>query len=93
MADSRRRCVVCRSSSSPQELLRFTVVQGALVLDQGTKGVGRGAYVHQKLECLSRMGESGLWERALNLQKGRLNAVALRELVVQLQRKLVQGKF
>jgi predicted RNA-binding protein YlxR (DUF448 family) len=90
LADSRRRCVVCRCSSPLRELLRCTEVQGAIVLDQVHKGVGRGAYVHSKLECLSRMGEARLWEHALRLQKGSLNGLALRELVVQLQRMVVQ---
>jgi predicted RNA-binding protein YlxR (DUF448 family) len=41
---------------------------------------GRGAYVHQKLECLSKFSQSARWERSLRLTSGTLKAAQVSDL-------------
>ena len=45
---------------------------------------GRGAYVHQEVECLSKMAQAGRWERAFRQTAGSVAPAELRQVVSHL---------
>ena len=53
---------------------------GEIVWDQEQGRPGRGAYLHPELQCLSRLANPRLWERALRVPKGVIGAEKLQEL-------------
>jgi predicted RNA-binding protein YlxR (DUF448 family) len=72
---SERTCCVCRSKEGKEELARLVFADGALVWDRNFSAPGRGAYVHQNLECLSKLSQIARWERSLRLPSGTLKTV------------------
>jgi predicted RNA-binding protein YlxR (DUF448 family) len=77
---SERTCCVCRSKGGKDELARLTFVGGMLFWDRDLSAPGRGAYVHQKPECLSKFSQSARWERSLRLTSGTLKAAQVSDL-------------
>jgi predicted RNA-binding protein YlxR (DUF448 family) len=59
------------------ELLRVAVVDGALVLDLRRRMMGRGAWIHPDLDCLSKAERRRAFPRALRVP-GPLDAGAVR---------------
>ena len=57
-----RMCVVCRGIAPKDELLRLRVVDRVLVADELQRG--RGCYVHETVECLSKLKDRGRIEHA-----------------------------
>lgn len=69
MAKKMRRCLGCRVSSEKELLLRFVVSRDSeLILDKFHDHGGRGAYLHDKLECRLRALKVEVWKRALRVQ-------------------------
>lgn len=65
-----RMCVVCRGIAPKDELLRLRVVDRVLVADELQRG--RGCYVHETVECLSKLKDRGRIEHAFRAgQTGR----------------------
>jgi predicted RNA-binding protein YlxR (DUF448 family) len=85
-----RTCIICRSVAEKWTLLRFSAKGSALVVDREQANPGRGAYVHEQVNCLSRMGQPARWERALKLGEKALEpttVIALgRELLSEAQK-------
>jgi predicted RNA-binding protein YlxR (DUF448 family) len=63
-----RTCLFCRKCSPKGELLRFVWDGSKIVWDQDHRLPGRGGYCHQRVECLSRLGEMAAWSRALKVE-------------------------
>src|SRR5258706_14587201 len=56
-----RTCVGCRTSGSPQDMLRLVVgPDGEVVPDLGGGAFGRGAWVHPRVSCVTDAVRSGL---------------------------------
>ena len=49
-----RTCIGCRQLAPQQELLRVVLHGNSVVPDQDRKLDGRGAYLHQNIECVDR---------------------------------------
>ena len=60
-----RRCVGCRRSDSPENLVRVVSEAGRASVGMAQPLPGRGAYVHRNPECVERSLISGVWARAL----------------------------
>jgi predicted RNA-binding protein YlxR (DUF448 family) len=86
---SERTCCVCRSKGGKQELARLVFFEGGLVWDELQRAPGRGAYVHLKPDCLSKMGQAVRWERALRLTAGALRSTQFGELTRSMLGKVV----
>lgn len=84
-----RRCVCCHKSADKYSLWRFVVnEEGRLLWDQRYDMQGRGAYIHPEARCLSRFGDCKKWARALRVSGSELDAVALKQLKVLLDKFL-----
>lgn len=77
--EPQRRCISCRLSSPRSTLLRFVYDGDQVVWDTAGRAQGRGAYVHRREMCWSKMRDTRMWNRAFRLQS---NAVDARSLVV-----------
>lgn len=75
MKRSERTCCVCRSKGGKSELARLVLVEGSLVWDKQQCASGRGAYIHLRPDCLSKMAQVSRWERALKLPAGTLKPI------------------
>lgn len=62
-----RTCLFCRRSSPKKELLRFVWDGLKIVWDRHQDRPGRGGYCHRRVECLTRLTEMALWNRALKV--------------------------
>lgn len=93
MKRSERTCCVCRSKGGKDELARLVFFEGGLMWDELQRAPGRGAYVHLNADCLSKMGQTARWERALRLTAGTLRDAQFSELARLMLRKIVsQGE-
>lgn len=91
---SERTCVVCRRrepllnpKKTGQELLLYRLVahNGEVVVEQGEQRlVGRGAYVHRRIECLVKLLQAGRLTRALRIGDGSYKPQQVREVVQML---------
>lgn len=59
-----------------------------LVVDYDQRLPGRGGYVHLAIECLSKMGQPGRWERALRLKGASLEASQVSRVVLDLMTRV-----
>ncbi len=64
--------------------MRLVYFEGSLVWDEQQRAEGRGAYVHRTPECLSKMGQTARWERALRLSSGSISSIEVGALSKQL---------
>lgn len=78
-----RRCVVCRESTRRDALLRIARDCDNIVIDRENRLPGRGAYVHRKLECLSRLTDSGRIAYALRMERSQIKPTELAALRAQ----------
>jgi hypothetical protein len=83
-----RTCIICRSKGDKRSLVRIVYRNGALEVEERTSLPGRGAYVHPSIDCVSKMGNSARWEKALGLQVGSLDREQLRKIVEGLLTRL-----
>ncbi|HLW69629.1 MAG TPA: YlxR family protein [Candidatus Binataceae bacterium] len=61
-----RSCLGCNSRDLQSTLVRVTIVDGALVLDEPRERGGRGGYLHRDAGCLQKFVRSRVKEfRAL----------------------------
>ncbi len=84
MVPSERTCVVCRSKGAKSSLARLVLSGNALVWDTEHALPGRGAYVHMKPECLSKMTQPARWERALRAPSEAVEVASLRKVAAEL---------
>ena len=84
MVESERTCCICRSKGAKHSLLRLVAHNRSLVVDYQQRMLGRGAYVHRSVECVSRSGQVARWERALRLDGGSLDARQVSGVVMEL---------
>jgi len=63
------------------------VVGGELAVDDFQRLPGRGAYIHPFVACLSRMGDSKRWERALRVGNPGLERAQVSRLAMELMRR------
>jgi predicted RNA-binding protein YlxR (DUF448 family) len=63
---------VCRGRADKAELTRLVCSAGVLQVDREGRAVGRGAYVHATVACLTKGAQAARWERALRLPPGAL---------------------
>ena len=75
-----RTCLFCRLSAKKNELLRLVFKAGVVVSDENAKGGGRGAYVHRRPECLRQLVQVGKLAKALKIEVGKVDVVALKAL-------------
>lgn len=59
-----RRCVACRESKSPEELMRFTFNDGHLLPDINGKAEGRGYYLCRDSVCVDAAVKRKAFNRA-----------------------------
>lgn len=78
-----RTCVGCRARAPRSSLLRVVAVDSALVIDEGAKLPGRGAWVHETFECVDAAIRRRAFVRALRVS-GPLDTQTIEE---HLQRK------
>jgi predicted RNA-binding protein YlxR (DUF448 family) len=64
--------------------VRLVYFEGILVWDERQRAEGRGAYLHRNPECISKMGQTARWERALRLSPGSISSVQVSDLCKQL---------
>lgn len=62
--------------------------EGELAVDYEQRLPGRGGYVHLAIECLSKMGQPGRWERALRLKGASLEASQVSRVVMELMARV-----
>lgn len=74
-----RTCLFCRKGSPKGELLRFVWDGSKIVWDQHHRLPGRGGYCHQRVGCLTRLGEMGAWNKALKVEGVSLTLEHLKE--------------
>ena len=75
---------MCRSKSDKRSLARLVNVAGRLVWDEHQRLPGRGGYVHLSPQCVSKMGQSGRWEKLFRLKPDSLSAAQVSEVARQL---------
>ena len=59
-----RTCIVCRNTMNQQDLLRISRIEGEYILDKTHKLGGRGAYVCNNTDCIEKMMNKRLLNRA-----------------------------
>ena len=73
-----RRCIACYTSLPQDEMLRFTLVDGKILFDDGVKNDGRGYYICNTNECL----ELAIKKKAFNrICKTNVDPDTIREVV------------
>ena len=66
--EPRRTCVACRQVRGKRELVRLVrLEEGIVVVDEGGKALGRGAYVCRDAGCATRLVKSGRLGQAFRL--------------------------
>ena len=51
-----RKCIACREHADKSEMLRFVKQKdGSIVLDESKKADGRGVWVHDSVECKTKV--------------------------------------
>jgi predicted RNA-binding protein YlxR (DUF448 family) len=65
--EPRRTCVGCREEGVKRELVRLVRAPGGeVIVDEGGRAPGRGAYLHRRPECIELARKRGGLNRALN---------------------------
>ncbi len=59
-------CVVCRTHTTPDNLIRIVCRNGEISVDRTGKVDGRGAYICQTLQCAQTCKKRGSLNRAFN---------------------------
>ena len=77
--------MVCRKSASKAELFRFVVQDGCLVWDKRHSLAGRGAYLHARLDCWTKMCAAKSWAWALRLEGRKFDAKNLERLMDEIK--------
>ena len=62
-----RTCVGCRSHGSRSSLLRVTIHDNCLVIDERKALGGRGSWVHDEANCLAKALQRKAFVRALRV--------------------------
>lgn len=78
-----RRCIVCRTSTRRDALLRIVCAGDKITLDCANKLPGRGAYVHRTQDCLARLTDSGRIAHALRVERSQVAPAELAALRAQ----------
>ncbi|MBQ6314649.1 MAG: YlxR family protein [Mogibacterium sp.] len=60
-----RKCIGCQQSRPQSELMRFTVREGNIIPDAGSKSEGRGIYLCRSEECFQLSIKRKAWNRIL----------------------------
>lgn len=60
-------CVACRKRQPKTELIRVVVRGNQLQVDCGTSELGRGAYVHNRSECVDLAESRRMFAKALRV--------------------------
>ncbi|MPY83873.1 MAG: DUF448 domain-containing protein [Actinophytocola sp.] len=60
-------CIGCRKRASVTELLRVVAVAGRVVVDEGRRMPGRGAWLHLDPGCLATAARRRAFPRALRV--------------------------
>lgn len=68
---STRMCVACRTNYPKNELLRFIVENGELVIDKSGKIDGRGCYLCKDKECIKKAIKANSVFRSLKITSER----------------------
>lgn len=87
-----RTCLFCRRSGLKSELLRFVWSGEEVVWDVDHQLVGRGAYCHRRIECLSRTGDLSLWSRAFRLSSGELKLPMLTKAMDLIRKEVPEAR-
>ena len=85
-----RRCVVCRRSFEKSKLLRMVLENGFLLWDKQAKAPGRGAYLCDRYECLSRMADSNVWARSFGVKPAQVEAQGLSRVFDEISKELIK---
>ncbi len=59
-------CVVCRTHTTPNNLIRIVRINGTIAIDPTGKANGRGAYVCKSLQCAELCKKRVSLNRAFN---------------------------
>jgi uncharacterized protein len=81
-----RTCVGCGQTAARAELVRFKI-EGGLVVVDGIRNGGRGAWLHPAATCLDRALGRRAFPRALRSQGARTDEQALRAELTGIARK------
>ncbi len=75
-----RTCVGCRGKAGKGSLLRIARgADGSVRIDRSGDAPGRGAYVHQRRDCVDAAFATGALSRALRMGSAMRGAARLRE--------------
>ena len=85
-----RRCIACRQVEQKAKLLRFVWSEQEVVWDVNKALPGRGAYLHRKETCWSKVVDQRLWVQAFRLSGVQINRDCLVRLT-ELLRKEIEG--
>ena len=63
-----RQCLACRERKNKNELIRFVKQKNLVELDKFNKINSRGAYVCKNKECIKKVEDKNLLNRAFKMQ-------------------------
>ena len=63
-----RRCVACRNTNLKQNMIRVCRINGEYVIDDTYKLNGRSAYICKNNQCLNKVVEKKLLNRAFKTE-------------------------
>lgn len=62
-----RKCIVCREHADKSELLRFVKKDNKVILDATQKEDGRGVWVHNNEDCISKLKKKKMLSSAFKM--------------------------
>ena len=62
-----RTCIACKACKPKKELVRIVKSEEGIVLDRTGKKNGRGAYICDSLECVTKLKKGKLLNRAFSM--------------------------
>jgi predicted RNA-binding protein YlxR (DUF448 family) len=72
-----RTCVGCRQQAARSDLVRVTLVNGRVVVDNGATQPGRGAWLHRDPDCLALALKRRAFARAFRTSAADANGLVL----------------
>ena len=85
-----RSCVVCKGRAPKADLLRLVLMAGAVVWDREQVCQARGAYLHCEAGCVSRLADTGVWQRSFGKNGGGATRESLSRVMGEIWSRLLR---